>query len=58
MTGYTLGAGLDYAMTDHIILRAEYCYTDFGGDDFNVDGWKRNVDLKSNDLRIGVAYKF
>lgn len=58
LTGYTLGAGLDYAMTDHIILRVEYRYINFGDDDFNVDGWKRNVDLKSNDLRIGVAYKF
>lgn len=58
LTGYTLGAGFDYAMTDHIILRAEYRYTDFGDDDFTVDGWKRNVDMKANDLRVGVAYKF
>lgn len=58
LTGYTLGAGVDYAMTDHIILRAEYRYTNFGDDDFSLDGWKRNVDLKANDLRVGVAYKF
>lgn len=58
LTGYTLGAGLDYAMTDHIILRAEYRYTDFGDKDFSLDGWERNVDMKANDLRFGVAYKF
>lgn len=58
LTGYTLGAGVDYAMTDHIILRAEYRYTDFGDKDFILDGWKRNVQLKANDLRFGVAYKF
>lgn len=58
LTGYTLGAGLDYAMTDHIILRAEYRYTDFGDKDFSLDGWERNVDMKANDLRVGVAYKF
>ncbi|WP_279090340.1 outer membrane protein [Bartonella apis] len=58
LTGYTLGAGLDYAMTDHIILRAEYRYTDFGDKDFILDYQKRNVETKSNDVRFGVAYKF
>lgn len=58
-TGYTLGAGLDYAMTDHIILRAEYRYTDFGDKDFVLDDfYVRNVETKSHDLRFGVAYKF
>lgn len=58
LTGYTLGAGLDYVMTNHIILRAEYRYTDFGDKDFVLDGEKRNVETKSNDVRFGVAYKF
>lgn len=58
-TGYTLGAGLDYAMTDHIILRAEYRYTDFGDKDFVLDDfYVRNVETKSHDVRFGVAYKF
>ena len=59
LTGYTLGAGLDYAMTDHIILRAEYRYTDFGDKDFVIDDfYVRNVETKSHDVRFGVAYKF
>ena len=59
LTGYTLGAGLDYAMTDHIILRAEYRYTDFGDKDFVIDEfYVRNVETKSHDVRFGVAYKF
>lgn len=58
LTGYTLGAGLDYAMTDHIILRAEYRYIDFGDKDFVLYGEKRNVETKSNDVRFGIAYKF
>lgn len=58
LTGYTLGAGVDYAMTDHIILRAEYRYTDFGDKDFTLYSRSRNVELKANDLRFGVAYKF
>ena len=61
-TGWTLGAGVEYAVTDKLILRGEYRYTDFGSHRadwsnslgaFPVD-WK----MSSNDIRIGVAYKF
>lgn len=58
MTGYTLGAGVDYAMTDNVILRAEYRYSDFGDKDFGNKDFKYNVDYKTNDVRVGVAYKF
>lgn len=58
MTGWTIGAGFDYAMTDHVILRAEYRYTDFGDEDYSKDNVKYNVDYKTNDFRVGVAYKF
>ncbi|ATO57716.1 outer membrane protein [Bartonella sp. 1-1C] len=55
MTGYTLGGGFDFAVTDRILLRAEYRYSDFGAKEF------KKVDLKdynANDFRIGLAYKF
>ncbi|AQX26969.1 outer membrane protein [Bartonella sp. Raccoon60] len=55
MVGYTLGGGFDFAMTDRILLRAEYRYSDFGAKKF------KKVDLKCNkvnDFRIGLAYKF
>ena len=58
LTGWTIGAGFDYAMTDHIILRAEYRYTDFGDEDYSKNNIKYNVDYKTNDFRVGVAYKF
>lgn len=54
-TGWTLGVGLDYAFTDNIIGRAEYRYTDFGDFDF-TDGI--SADLTTNDVRLGIAYKF
>ena len=57
-TGYTVGAGVDYATTDNVILRLEYRFTDFGkqteGD--NEGGYSSR--LRTNDLRLGVAYKF
>ncbi|MDQ2634690.1 MAG: porin family protein, partial [Pseudomonadota bacterium] len=54
-TGWTLGVGLEYAFTDNIIGRAEYRYTDFGDFDFIDD---ISADLTTNDVRLGIAYKF
>ncbi|WP_343314895.1 outer membrane protein [Brucella sp. BE17] len=62
LTGWTAGAGVDYAATDNVILRLEYRYTDYGrksfsagNDDFGFDA--RNK-FKANEVRLGVAYKF
>lgn len=55
-TGWTIGAGVDYAMTDNLLLRAEYRYTDFGTESFG--GINADVDLTTNEVRLGIAYKF
>ncbi len=55
-TGWTIGVGLDYAMTDNLLLRAEYRYTDFGSESF--EDFASDVDLKTNEVRLGIAYKF
>lgn len=34
LTGWTLGAGVDYAATVNLIARLEYRYTGFGSKDF------------------------
>ena len=31
VTGYTLGAGLEYAVTDNWVVRGEYRFADFDG---------------------------
>ncbi|MER9356774.1 porin family protein [Mesorhizobium sp. M0514] len=56
-TGWTIGVGLDYAMTDNLLLRAEYRYTDFGSKSFGAPS-DSSVDLKTNEVRLGIAYKF
>ncbi|MEL6093472.1 outer membrane protein [Bartonella schoenbuchensis] len=56
LVGYTLGAGVDFAMTDSVMLRAEYRYSDFGKKTFIDDSIE--VNHKTNDFRVGVAYKF
>jgi outer membrane immunogenic protein len=57
-TGWTIGAGLEYSFTDNIIGRAEYRYTDFGDFDFDIGAGSGSVDLTTNDVRLGIAYKF
>ncbi|WP_273720103.1 MULTISPECIES: outer membrane protein [unclassified Bartonella] len=56
MVGYTLGAGVDFAMTNNVIVRAEYRYSDFGKKKFSNDEYETSY--KTNDFRVGVAYKF
>ena len=56
--GWTLGVGLEYAFTDNLIGRAEYRYTDFGDFDFAISDFTATTDLTTNDVRLGIAYKF
>ncbi|WP_421091288.1 outer membrane protein [Pseudochrobactrum sp. MP213Fo] len=54
--GYTLGAGLDYALTNNLLLRTEYRYSDYGSKSvFNDTG---DFKLSTNSVRLGIAYKF
>ena len=47
------------ALNQDIIVRAEYRYSDFGSRSFDND-WADDskIDLKTHDIRLGVAYKF
>ncbi|WP_413988386.1 outer membrane protein [Labrys okinawensis] len=64
MWGWTIGAGVEYAITDNIIARVEYRYTDYGDKDeldFKPTAgglFNDHYTLKTNDVRVGVAYKF
>ena len=69
VTGWTAGAGLEYAVTDNWTIKTEYLHKNFGKNrvsviDPNVVGgtteWKNNRNFKTsvNEVRIGVNYKF
>jgi len=59
LSGWTVGVGSDYAILDNILLRAEYRYNDYGDDKYRTgSGEAYDVDYKTNDFRVGVAYKF
>jgi outer membrane immunogenic protein len=59
-TGYTIGAGLDYAFASNLIGRLEYRYTDLGKQDFSSTA-VNSIDSSRFDfhaVRAGIAYKF
>ncbi|WP_375658619.1 outer membrane protein [Bartonella sp. MR30HLJHH] len=56
MFGYTVGGGFDLAMTDNIIMRTEYRYSDFLKKKFANDDLK--ISSQTHDVRFGIAYKF
>ena len=61
-TGWTVGAGLAWLVTNHVSIGAEYRYTDFGTAKFKVDCCEgeidRKVDLDSHAIRARLTYHF
>lgn len=58
-TGWTIGAGIEHAFTDHITTRLEYRYTDFGSQNYAPVGlapFRNTIDVHA--VRLGVSYKF
>lgn len=56
-SGYTVGAGLETAMTENILARVEYLYSDFGEETYNLTT-NTDADLTSHTVRAGLGYKF
>ncbi len=58
--GWTIGAGVEYAFTDHIIGRLEYRYSDYGTKKFaeRSRNLEDHIELKTNSLLAGISYKF
>lgn len=57
--GWTLGAGVEAAVTDHVTARLEYQYADFGKEFYQTGiGTGADVDLNTSTIRAGVGYKF
>jgi outer membrane immunogenic protein len=55
--GWTAGAGLEYKLLDHVLVRGEYLHYGFGQtgiSNFDGNNIKANVDA----VRGGVSYKF
>ena len=59
--GWTVGGGVEYAVTNNWLARFEYRYTDLGSHGY-VDTVSNSAEtgnrITVNDVRLGVAYKF
>ena len=58
--GWTLGAGVDYALTDKFVVGAQYRYYDFGSEhhDGSDEFVGRDQDVKLNTVGVNLSYKF
>lgn len=64
-SGWNLGAGVDYLLADNLVLRADYRFQDIKEPAVShAEGEKvvtkdrKDISLRSNNFRVGVAYKF
>ena len=58
-TGWTAGAGAEFAFADNWTARLEYRYSDFGSERFIAAGLAPfTFDIDMHAVRLGVSYKF
>jgi outer membrane immunogenic protein len=61
-TGWTAGAGVEVALTQNLLVRAEYRYADFGRYRYNsvvtFPGLTGQQEPTFSTVRVGAAYKF
>ena len=66
--GWTVGGGLEYAVTNNWSIRAEYRYAQFGTSNIYANGWAdpvlgaigayANRKITENRVQVGFSYKF
>lgn len=61
--GWTIGAGLAYAVTDNWIVNADYRYSDYGDETYDTPAVAggtadTSLDLTEQALKLGISYKF
>jgi outer membrane immunogenic protein len=63
--GWTVGGGVEYALSQNWFLRAEYMYVDLGKFDYtsflptpSPFTWNTEVDTRIHVARIGLSYRF
>lgn len=66
--GWTVGGGLEWVMSDHFSVKAEYLYYDLGSTDFKLNQYnldndlfittKVDADITGNIARVGFNYRF
>ncbi|QCI65146.1 outer membrane protein [Phreatobacter stygius] len=57
-TGWTLGAGVEYAFTPNLSARIEYRYTDYGKSTARFIGYAERINPQIHTVRLGLSYHF
>lgn len=58
MTNWVVGAGLEYAVSNHISYKLEYLYLDLGHQSIDADFYAVDSAFASNLIRAGINYHF
>ncbi|MET0596446.1 MAG: outer membrane protein [Mesorhizobium sp.] len=56
--GWTAGVGADVKVTQNLFGRVEYRYTDFGSEDYAINGGNTEADVSDNRVMFGLGMKF
>ena len=57
--GWTVGVGIEHAITEGWLVRIEYRYSDFRSRPLAPDlNTETDLALRSHDLRVGLSYLF
>lgn len=56
--GWAAGGGVEAALTDNLVARAEYLYMNTSKETYTVGSESRKMDLDGSLVRLGLAYKF
>jgi outer membrane autotransporter protein len=57
-TGWTVGAGVEFALADNWSVNVEYRYNDYGTQTIGPVGFAAPATLTDNEVRLGINYHF
>jgi outer membrane immunogenic protein len=61
-SGWTVGAGMEYALTNNVSFKTEYLYVDLGDQNLITTGaplnFRLDVETKAHVVRAGINYRF
>jgi outer membrane immunogenic protein len=58
LLGLTVGAGAETKITDSITARAEYRYTDYQRQNFDLNSGNQRLGLKTHEVNLGLGVRF
>ncbi|MRR16979.1 MAG: porin family protein [Deltaproteobacteria bacterium] len=56
--GWTPGVGIEFAASEHLLIRAEYAYYDFGKKNVWIENSDTAVRLENHAFKLGLGLKF